>query len=60
MARRTRCGGVRTASQIRRAPSVGELDGDVGGRIAGADNEDVAVAERPSVSETAGVNESRR
>src|SRR6185312_2871569 len=36
---------------------VGELDGDVGGRIAGADNEDVAVAERPSVSEVAGVNE---
>ena len=36
---------------------VGELDGDVGGRIAGADNEDVAVAEGPSVSEVAGVNE---
>ena len=36
---------------------VGELDGVVGGRIAGADNEDVAVAEGPSVSEVAGVHE---
>ena len=42
IARRTRCGGVRTASQTLRGAVVGQLDRDVSGRIARADNKNVA------------------
>src|ERR1700722_11228544 len=35
---------------------VGQLNGDVGGRISRADNQDVAIAERPRVAEGDGMH----
>src|SRR6202020_993127 len=36
--------------------AVGQLDGDVGGRISRADDQDVAIAERPRVAEVDGMH----